>query len=42
MRRDQMDNEKVNLIIKQYYQAKDRLIQGELRIALVLLDNTIL
>ena len=41
MRRDQMDNEKVNLIIKQYYQAKDHLMQGELRIALVLLDNSI-
>lgn len=36
-----MDNEKVNLIVKQYYQAKDRLMQGELRIALVLLDNII-
>lgn len=36
-----IDKEKVNLIIDQYYQAHSHLIQGDFRIALILMDNTV-
>ncbi|MFW9873693.1 MAG: hypothetical protein ACFFG0_11355 [Candidatus Thorarchaeota archaeon] len=36
-----IDKEKVNLIIDQYYQAHNHLIQGDFRIALILMDNTV-
>lgn len=37
----QIDEEKVNEIINQYYYASNQLNQGDLRIALILLDNSI-
>jgi len=41
MMKNRIDEEKVNLIIKQYYQAHKHLIQGDLRLALILMDNTV-